>query len=211
MLCPIRLEVAALPASPLPISLDLIKKHCSIDDADFDDQLDVYLKAAIEWAEGSTHRTIFSRSHTWVLKDFNYEGRFEIKLPRGKTQSIESIEVSVNGTTTTLTGPSSGSPAGTDYQEDLRGNDGGIVMPPRGGSWPTPDFDVPAPVAINFTAGWASASVPADIVHAILFAISDAFDLRGTSDFNPAMIATGGPRMEAREALISAYRLVRWY
>lgn len=211
MLCPICLEVAALPGSPSPVDLDLIKQHCSIDDDDFNDQLEVYLSAAILWAEGSTHRTIFSRAHKWVLKDFPYSERNEIRLPRGKTRSVESVQYSLNGAAQTLRGPTSGSPIGSSYQEDLRGDDGAILMPPRGGSWPSPDIDVPAPVTINFTAGWLPADVPADVLHAVLFSISDAFDLRGTSDFSPAMIQLGGPRFEAREALISPYRLVRWY
>lgn len=211
MLCPIRLEVEALPGSPLPVDLDLIKKHCSIDDNDFNDQLETYLSAAILWAEGATHRTIFSRAHTWVLKEFPYGERSEIRLPRGKTQSVSRIRYSLNGVQTDLLGPSSGSPAGVDYQEDLRGDDGAILMPPRGGDWPSADIDVPSPVTVEFNAGWQSSEVPQDIIHAILFCVSDAFDLRGTSDFNPAVLIAGGARLETREALISAYRLVRWY
>ena len=182
MLCPIRLQVNALTMSPLPIDLALIKTHCKIDGTDLDDNIEVYLKAAIEWAEGEMHRSIFSRSHTWVLRDFPIDGRMEIRLPRGKTQSIESIVYQSNGSPVTLTGPSSGSPAGTSWQEDLRGDDGAILLPPRGSNWPSVDYDAPAPVAINFTAGWLAAEVPAEIIHAILFSISDAIDISGTAD-----------------------------
>lgn len=212
MLCPLRLKVDPLViGSPWPISEDLIKQHSRIDDADSDEVLEVYLKAAIAWAENTTHRTIFSRAHQWVLRDFPHVHRMEIRLPRGKAQSVEGIAYWSGGQTFNLAGPSAGSPAGVDYQEDLSGDDGGLLMPPQGGAWPSVDCDVPAPVVVNFTAGWEVGEVPADVIHAVLFAIEDMFDVRGTPDFSPAMVGAGGPRFATREALISPYRLTRWY
>lgn len=210
MLCPLRLQVDALGGSPPAIAASLIKAHIREVDVDFDDLIDVYTSAAIKWAEDTTHRTIFARNHIWVLKEFPVSGWEGIRLPRGKTRSVAAIRYSIGGQTTTLTGPSS-SPAGTGYQEDLRGDDGGVLMPSRGSSWPSADCDVPAPVEIEFSAGWMPDEVPANVLHAILFAIADAYDLRGTPDFQPTMLASGGARFQAREALISAYRLSRWY
>jgi hypothetical protein len=211
MLCPLRLNVNALTMSPLPVDLTLIKTHCTVDGTDLDDNIEIYLKAAIDWAEGSMKRTIFSRSHQWVLKDFPHCDRQEIRLPRGRTSSVESIVYWNGGQSYTLTGPSSGSPAGDDFQEALQGNDGAILMPVRGGDWPSVDWDVPSPVTINFTAGWASADVPGEIIHALLFSISDAIDLRGTADFTPQSLLDGGPRFNVRETLISGWNLSRWY
>ncbi len=105
----------------------------------------------------------------------------------------------------TLTGPSSGSPAGTDYREGLRGDDGGVVTPVRGGNWPFVDCNAPAPVTIDFTAGWQAREVPSAIIHAILFAVADAFEMCSEADL------TDGSRFDAREALISSYRLTRLY
>lgn len=210
MLCPLRLSVNALTMSPLPVDLTLIKTHCAIDSTDLDDNIEIYLKAAVDWAEGSMKRTIFTRAHQWVLKDFPRDGRMEIRLPRGKTQSVESIVYWNGGQSYTLTGPTSGSPAGDDYQEAL-GDDGAILMPLRGGNWPSVDLDVPSPVTVNFTAGWASADVPGEIIHALLFSISDAIDLRGTADFSSQSLSDGGPRYQVRETLISGWSLSRWY
>lgn len=204
-LCPVRLDVSPVDASPLPVDLGLIKKHCAVDGTEFDALLTSYLFAAIAWAEGAMHRTIFARSHSWVLCEFPTTAKQEIRLPRGKTRSVDSIEYIVDGATLTFRGPSSGSPAGADFQEDLRGDDGGVLMPVRSSVWPSVDFDAPAPVVINFTAGWLAAEVPGDIVHALLFAVSDAFENRGTADM------TQGRNFETRETLISSYRLVRWY
>jgi len=203
---PIRLDVDPLAASPLPLELATVKQHLRVDFPDDDALIGTYLLAAISWAEGAMHRTIFSRAHRWVLGDFPQDIYQRIRLPRGRTVSVDKIEVDRRAGLLTLRGPSSGSPAGTDYMEDLRGDDGGLVMPPAGASWPSAELDRPAPVTVHFTAGWAQADVPADILHAILFAVSDAFELRGTSDLTGA-----GRNFETRETLISGWGLSRWY
>jgi hypothetical protein len=163
MLSPKRLEIAPLAPSPLPVDLPLIKAHCAIDGPDFDVLPTTYLMAAIAWAEGVMHRTIFARAHSWVLRDFPPGRGDEITLPRGKTQSIEGIDYEQIGEGRTLRGASS-SPAGTDYREDLRGDDGGVVVPGGGEVWPAADSsDAAAPVVVRFTAGWLAGAVPQDI------------------------------------------------
>lgn len=211
MIRPLRLDVDALDVgSPEIIDSALIRKHVRVDFPDDDDLLQKYLLAAVNWCEGAIHRTVFRRAHRWILDGFETEYPYGMRLPRGKTVSIDSISYSAGGTVTTLKGSSS-SPAGTDYQEDLRGDDGGVVMPNRGASWPSTDSNVPAPVVVTFTAGWVAADLPADLLHAILFAIADAYDLRGTPDFNPAALGGSGPRLAARDALVSGYQLSRFY
>src|SRR5262245_63935416 len=111
MLCPIRLEVDPLPSSPLPFDLDLLKHHLEVDFADRDELITTYLLAAISWAEGAMRRTIFARGHRWVLRDFPQEAYQRIRLPRGKTQAVDKIEVDRRAGLLTLRGPSSGSPA----------------------------------------------------------------------------------------------------
>jgi hypothetical protein len=203
-LCPLRLDIAPLPRSPLPVDIDLIKTHCAVDGSDFDALLTTYLFAAIAWAEGEMHRTIFARGHRWVLRDFPRGRQQEIRLPRGKTFSVEGIDYMHGNAGFSLSGPSS-DPAGTDYREDLLGDDGGVITPIHGGSWPSVDQEAPAPVVIRFTAGWQADQVPDDIIHALLFAVSDAFETRGETDLN------GGSNFQARDALISGYRLTRVY
>lgn len=205
MIEPLQLDIDPLASSPLPVDLDLIKTHAAIDGTDFDTLLPVYLFAAIDWAENAMHRTIFARPHRWILWDFPHADFKGIRLPRGKAQSVEKIEYVAGGQTVTLTGPSSDTP-GTDYREDLRNDAGGLVMPLAGQSWPSVDYDTPAPVTIHFTAGWQADEVPSQIIHALLFAVSDAFENRGSAD-----LGSNGANLLAREALISSYRLVRFY
>jgi uncharacterized phiE125 gp8 family phage protein len=206
LLKPLRLDVAALDASPPPIDLDLLREHCAIDGGEFDALLTRYALAAIRWAEGVTHRSLFQRSHRWVLADFPRDCYGKIRLPRGKCASVGSIAYMAGGVATIITGPSSDSPAGTGWQEDLASDSGGELMPVQGGGWPDVDRDAVTPVAITFTAGYPSGELPADVLHALLFAVSDMFDTRGSAD-----LTVFGKNLTTRNALISLYKLVRWY
>jgi uncharacterized phiE125 gp8 family phage protein len=205
-LSPLRLDVEALELSPFPLDMTLVKAHCAVDGDDFDTLLELYSRAAIDWCEGYTHRTLYARTHVWVLRDFPRDC-LELRLPRGKTVSVASIVYRASdGTLTTLQGPSSGSPAGTGYQEDLRGDDGGILLPPAGEYWPDVDTTYAAPVVVTFEAGYTAANVPADLIHALLFSVSDAYDTRGAAD-----LGSSGRNLMTRQTLASAYQLVREY
>lgn len=224
-LSPLRLEVDPLVGSPLPVDMSLVKLHCAVDGDEQDQLLETYLLAAITAFENTTHRTLFSRSHTWVLSEFPYQteggivftdnytlgfGDFSaapyetIWLPRGKTRSVEKVEYVHDGQTVTLTGPSS-NPAGTDYQEDLRGDDGGLIAPPIDQSWPTADWDAAAPVTITFTAGWGSDELPADVLTALLWYVRTSLD---DARVDPARAQAN---MNVFESMVSSYRLSRVY
>lgn len=207
MLQPLRLDVEPLAGSPPLIELELLKQHLAVDFPDMDELIELNLQAAISEFENSTHRTVVRRVHRWMLRDFPCNRYQEVVLPRGKTRAVQKVEVVAGGSTVTLLGPSSGSPAGTGYQEDLGGDDGGTIMPPRGGSWPSPDYDVPAPVTITFEAGWAADELPADIQRALMF-----WCRMGIDDERGSVDAT---KLEAGratfEALVSGHRLSRFY
>jgi uncharacterized phiE125 gp8 family phage protein len=207
MLCPLRLDIDPLETSPLPISLTLLKDHLAIDYTDLDDLIALNLSAAIVAFESQTHRTVLRRTHRWVLSEFPRTPFQQIRLPRGKTRVVNSVEYIAGGAAQTLIGPTSSSPAGDDFQEDLRGEGGGVIMPPRGRSWPSPDRDCPAPVTITFDAGWDAAEIPADITRALLFWLRTGIDDdRGSVD--PRALEANRATFEA---LVSPYRLVRFY
>lgn len=211
-LSPIRLEAAAITGSPGPLSLALAKAHCSVDasETEFDTLFDLYIDAAIAWAEGETQRSLVARQHVWTLRDFPraYGRRAEIWLPRGKTQSVASIAYTTSaGAVTTITGPSSGSPSGTGWREELGGEMGGVLAPPRDEGWPSDvDCDAPAPVRVTFRAGWEVGEMPADMTRALMFAVSDMFELRGAADWKEA-----GGNFSFCETLVSGFRLPRIY
>jgi uncharacterized phiE125 gp8 family phage protein len=205
-LCPTRLDVDPLVSSPPLIALQLLKTHLAVDFADLDALIQLNLAAAVEAFEAATHRTVVRRAHRWVLADFPQAIYQKIRLPRGKTRSVATIEVDRAAGLLTLKGPTS-TPAGTDFKEDLRGDDGGLLMPPAGASWPSAELDRPAPVTITFTAGWDAAEVPADVQRALMFWVrAGVDDERGAID--PAKLAAN---RQTFEALVSGWRLSRWY
>ena len=202
---PLRLDIDPVATSPLPVSMALIKQHCAVDFDNQDDLLQTYLFAAITAFENTTHRTLFLREHRWILKGFPYASMGNlyqhIWLPRGKTVSVDSVEYVSNGETITL----ASSPTGTDWQEDLRGDDGGLLMPPQGESWPTADMDVVAPVTITFTAGYDADALPSDILNALLWFIRTSYD-DGRTDPQKQEA-----NLQVFETLVSGYRLTRFY
>lgn len=203
-LSPLRLDIDPAPSSPLPLDMTLVKQHVAVDFDDVDDLLTTYIMAAVAAFENTTHRSIVQREHTWVLAGFPIYPRDRIHLPRGKTASVASIAYIRNGQTVTLTGPTS-TVAGTDYQEDLRGDDGGVLLPPQGQQWPTADCDVPNPVTITFQAGYDAATLPGDILNALLFHIRTSLDDQRTDPTKQEA------NLNVFETLCSGYRLSRVY
>lgn len=201
---PLLLDWAA--DTDLPVTIADVKLQLRILDDQYDALLnDIYIPGAVAWAEGEMKRSILAKVHYWVLSDFPRGKDQSIRLPRGKTQSVASIAYTAGNATSTLTGPTSGSPAGTSYREDLRGNDGGVLMPNYGSTWPDVDLESPTPVLITFTAGWTSAQVPADIKGALMMYCADRLDIVGASDLGPHS------NLNAKDLLLSGYRLERWY
>jgi hypothetical protein len=178
----------------IPFDLELLKTDLRISTDDLDAVLmSQYIPDAVQWAEGAMRRSIMAREHRWILAEFPRGAFPVIMLPRGKTQSVASIAYVSGGVTTTLRGPSSGSPVGTDYQEDLRGHRGRL-LPVRGGSWPAVDCDVPSPIVITFRAGWTEAAdVPEDIKRGLVARISDSIEIPGASMFNSVIRDTEFP------------------
>ena len=200
---PLRISWDAITS--YPITLQTIKDQLRIDHEQFDPLImSVHLPAAITWAETETKRSIVSREHRWVLDSFPIDRQERLDLPRGKTQSVASIAYVTNGSTTTLTGPST-SPVGTGWVEDLSGDSGGVLMPTQGNSWPSADIDHPNPVTVTFTAGWLAAEIPPDLVAAIIFYIGDAIDLPSSADLGQYT------DLNFKDGLVSRYRLGRWF
>ncbi len=194
----------------VPLDLHIIKSQLRIDHDEFDPVImGLHLPGAVEWAEGEMHRSILSKTHYWVLSDFPRSADQSIRLPRGKTQSVASIAYVSNNATTTLTGPSSGSPQGTGYREDLRGNGGGKLYPAVNSSWPSVDVDAPTPVLITFSAGWTQAQIPSDIRQALAMYISDGLEITGTSELIGRLVSK--THVNFKGIGLTGWRINRWY
>lgn len=187
-----------------PLDLALLKQDLRITHSELDYAITTqYIPDAVAWAEGATHRAIALRAHRWIIDEFPYGACGQtLYLPLGRVTAVASVAYSSGGTITTLRGPTSGSPAGTDYQEDLRGNSARL-MPPRGGAWPGVDVDVPSPVVVTFTAGWAAADLPADLRRALIVSVAHALELGG---LHPSS-AFHDIDLELRDKMAASYRV----
>lgn len=192
-------------AGVFPLSLGSIKDMLGVTNGEFDIRIpEVLAPAALTWAEGVTRRSIVNRTHRWGIRDFPRDGIGAFRLPLGLAQTVTSIAYSLNNSITTLTGPTSSSPEGTGYQEELRSHLGGIVMPPVGGSWPDVDSDVPTPILVTFTAGWLTDDVPGDILDAMVMHIHDNLEVRSAQD----MLSTTD--LDVKEHKLGRWVLRRW-
>lgn len=185
----------------LPLDLEALKSDLRIDGDSLDDVISTqYIPSAMQWAEAAIKRSLIARAHRWTISDFPRAYPYTLELPRGLVTAIASIAYTTGGSVVTLTGPSSGSPGGTDYQEDLTGHIA-RVMPLQGTTWPSVDSDVLAPVKITYTAGWLSDKlVPADIRRALTAHIYGEMELDGLLQIRQ------GYDIDHADKLISAWR-----
>lgn len=200
-----RLSVEALPDETLDLAL--VKSFIRVAYDDDDALIAMMVKSAVDWAENATHRTLIARGHEWTLQAFPYADK-AIRLPRGKTVSVDSIAYVRNRVTVTMTGATSSPAVSEDFQEDLSADSGGVLAPLQGQDWPDVDCDAIAPVRIAFTAGYEPEALPAQLLHAVLMAATDAYDLRGSADMG---LDKAGAMLEARQSIVSQWLLARWH
>lgn len=201
------LSIQTAPTSE-PVTLNDVKQHLRLTTDDEDSILQLYIQSAREWAEDVTHRALITQTWNCTFDRFPI-GRGEIYLPKGRCQSITQITYTDDADATiTLTGPSAGSPGGTDYQEDLSSDEGGRIAPPHDDDWPS---DVrpwtPGGISVRFVAGYGTGTaVPAAIRTAIMFRVADLFRFRGEED----IAEVRGAGTDAAQDLLEDYRIHRW-
>jgi len=159
-----------------------------VDPADLRDQLTLeigaddsflmsLIDAATDHAEKITHRRFLSQQIRMVLPKFPVGA---IILPFGKALSVEGITyIDSVSSTVELSGPSD-SPVGTGWQEDLNDDEGGILLPNIGETWPGVQTDHISPVVINWTAGYGDDKddVPPLLAHAIMMQAAKWYEAR---------------------------------
>lgn len=184
----IRLQRLSGPANE-PVTLADAKLYLAIYDTDWDTYLTTYaIPEARRWVETYTRRALITQQWRLTADRFPEASagnpRADIMLPFGRCQSVEQIAyVATDLTTQTLTGPTSGSPAGTDYQEDLSDDYGGILRAPRNAVWPAV-ADVLGAVQVTFTVGYGSTGAAVDwgLMSATKFMMANLFETRNEQD-----------------------------
>ncbi len=174
-----------------PIQIEQAKDHLRITGDDENSLLTGYIVAAREFAEDYTNRKLLSQTWELRLEAFPIANYGEIRLPFGKTISVDDISYyDTDGTLQSLAGPSS-SPVGTAWLEDLNDDAGGILRHPLASVWPSVHPGVPIPVSISYTCGYGDDAndVPENIKTAILYRVADLFELRGSGDGEMSQVA----------------------
>lgn len=181
--------VTITAAAVEPLTLDELRLFLKIDaDNTEDDSLITQLIAGSrEWCETFTSRALITRTLELVLDGFppcaTISPRREIMLPRGRATAVDRITyVDTDGTTQTLTGPTS-TPVGTGYQEDLSDDYGAVLVPAYGSDWPS-TRDVMGAVKVRYKAGYgdASTAVPAQLLDAMRYHVATMYEGRGEQD-----------------------------
>jgi uncharacterized phiE125 gp8 family phage protein len=187
-----------------PITLEQAKLHLRVSGDSEDSLIQIYMASARRWVEEYIHRALLNQTWETKLDGFPLTTSGAIRLPMGRASAINSVKyLDSSGVEQTLTGPTSGSPGGTDYQEDLSSDEGAIIMPPPDGSWPSTEARRLAAVTINFVAGYGTkgADVPQSMITGILYRLTDLYEFRGSVDGN----GTATAKLE-----IQHYRMITW-
>ena len=196
------LQLVTAPAKE-PVTLAIAKGHLRVRHDSEDDLILLYMTSARQWVEQRTKRALISQTWDHVLPDFPRSRPYEIDLPLGRCSSILQITYfDTTGTQQTLTGPSV-SPAGTDFQQDLSSDAGGIVSPPVNEVWPDIQSGRLAPVTVRLVAGYGLTpdTVEEALRTGLLYRLTDLYEYRGAID---------GSGTESAKREVDQYRLLRW-
>ena len=155
------------PASTYAITTSEAKSHLRVTHSTDDTYIDALIAAAHEEVHQYTNRQIMTA--TWKLYLDSFPDKIELKkLP---IQSITTIQYyDEDNALQTL--------ASTEYKTSLNAVPALIETADNDTDWPD-TYDRSDAVCITFVAGWASsASVPADIKHALKLIIGNLYDYR---------------------------------
>lgn len=153
------LELVTAP-SVEPVSLDELKAHLRVDQADENGLLTSLIVAARRHLEMETRRAFINTTYAYRLPKFPAD-RF-IELPRPPLSSVTSIVYEDSDSVSQTLAASS-------YQVDTYGEPGRVALEPSQ-SWPATEADRLNAVTVTYVAGYGSAAtdVPQEIRQAIM-------------------------------------------
>ena len=156
------------PPAEEPVSVATAKLHLRVDNTADDALIALYLKAARELCEGLARRAFAAQSLRLVLDEFPANGI--LKLPRPPLQSVESV---------TYLDSEGDEHDWTDFTVDTGSEPGRILFD----SQPTASLQESGAVAVEFTAGYATAEdLPNVFVTAILQTVANWYEFREMGD-----------------------------
>lgn len=184
--------VVKTESSVEPVTLNDAKLHLRVDYDDDDALIAPMIKAARGYCETWTGRTFIEKALELSLDIFPFENY--VRLPGQPVTAISSMKY------TDSDGVEHSMSVGTDYLVDI---DGGRVVLPYGGSWPSATLYPVNPVKVDYAAG---GSVPEAVVQAIKLLIGHWYENR-----EAVMVGTISKEVEfSVHALLSQHR-DRWW
>lgn len=136
-----------------PITVEQLAAHLRLNSTAEEDELALYIDAAREAFEFETGRAVVSTTYRQHMHCWDAP----IRLIRSNALSVESV---------TYYDQDDEEQELEDWQADLTGVPGLVYLP--GDNWPALSATRPRPITVEFSAGWDSDAVPADVRHALL-------------------------------------------
>lgn len=150
------------PAAVAAITLQSVKDHLKVTDNDEDTVLELYIGAAVAWAEDFTKRPFIARTLKLTIEAFPASRVIELPVPL--VSAISSVKYYNEAGVLTTFDPA-------NYWGLTGDVDGpGQVILKSSSQWPTVEEGRPRPVEVTFVAGYGDAPefVPDDIRNAVL-------------------------------------------
>lgn len=151
-----------------PVSVETARAHLRLDTADDDTTVSRLVTAARRWVERTFWLGLVTQAWDLTLSEFPTEDYIELPNAR-HLASITSVSY-VDGDGATQVWSSA------NYVADALSRPGRLRLA-YGAGWPSTRAQWNA-VTIRYVVGWAAASVPAEIVQAILFVLSWLYEHR---------------------------------
>lgn len=180
------------------MSLAEAKTHLRVDASEQDAEIAAIVQRARQALETDTGRALLTQTYDFSLDGFPCKDR--IDLPRAPLQSVTSATYRIwdGGSETFDLARVAIETAAEPGFIELRG----------GYEWPTEELDAGLAVTIRFVAGWsAAASVPKDLIAALLLRVEQFYRLRGAVTMGNTAAVESKPLAMGYDRLIAPYRL----
>jgi uncharacterized phiE125 gp8 family phage protein len=197
--------VLITPAAEEPITLAEAKAHCRVDGTDEDTLISGLIVAAREYVEDMTGRALVTSTWDYYLDRFPWSdacswSRHDIKLPKGKLQSVTSIKYTDSSGNQYTLDPST--------YHALTAREPGAVRLAHGASWPPATLRSGEAVVIRFVAGYDNAAaVPQSLKNAMLLLIGWWYENREAAVVGNSASAVSAPIAFGVQALVANRRV----
>lgn len=156
------IEITGTPDLDAVISVANLKSHLRVDHSDEDSLIELYRDAAIAWVEDYCNTRLGDVTAVWHLPGF-----VTAQAPVAPVSAISSVTYEDQGGTTQTLDASY-------YWFDIKRKPMRITFE----NYPQVYEDSFLPVHVNLTLGYAEASIPKPLVHAVRLMVAQLYEMR---------------------------------